>query len=526
MLLLGIITLVMTIPLASTYLSTILIHRIAFLILLFSSLLAYNTLYVIPLSSGIGILGGLFQTTLLSQSLEIFILIIGSIILLLAPSGEKINKELSSSYKENIKNPNKTTILWDYWNNLSSNIKKVLPTTNKGQLRDYPLIILFTTLGMSSLISSSDLITMFLAIELQSFALYILATMNRNSESAVAAGLKYFLLGGLSSCFILLGSSLIYSYTGLTNFESLNILQSVIGQSFEGNSYNYLAIGCIILTIGLLFKIGAAPLHSWAPDVYDGVPTIVTTWLTIMPKLSILIFFIMNNFLIEPNLLMISALLSLLLGSITGLAQYKIKRLLAYSTISHVGLILLALGNESINGLESTIFYIVQYSITSLNIFLILILLGYTLSKTKIVSVYSPIQFISQLRGQFFNNPSLSIALSLSLFSMSGIPPLIGFFGKYFVINSALMNGNYFLSLVVIISSVISTVYYLQIVKTLFLPEIVETENTTSITGSNNLSPILAYIVAILTLFIIFFILNPTPILNSIHLIALHQYYY
>jgi len=527
MLLLGIITLVMTIPLASTYLSTILIHRIAFLILLFSSLLAYNTLYVIPLSSGIGILGGLFQTTLLSQSLEIFILIIGSIILLLAPSGEKINKELSSSYKENIKNPNKTTILWDYWNNLSSNIKKVLPTTNKGQLRDYPLIILFTTLGMSSLISSSDLITMFLAIELQSFALYILATMNRNSESAVAAGLKYFLLGGLSSCFILLGSSLIYSYTGLTNFESLNILQSsFIGQSFEGNSYNYLAIGCIILTIGLLFKIGAAPLHSWAPDVYDGVPTIVTTWLTIMPKLSILIFFIMNNFLIEPNLLMISALLSLLLGSITGLAQYKIKRLLAYSTISHVGLILLALGNESINGLESTIFYIVQYSITSLNIFLILILLGYTLSKTKIVSVYSPIQFISQLRGQFFNNPSLSIALSLSLFSMSGIPPLIGFFGKYFVINSALMNGNYFLSLVVIISSVISTVYYLQIVKTLFLPEIVETENTTSITGSNNLSPILAYIVAILTLFIIFFILNPTPILNSIHLIALHQYYY
>jgi NADH-ubiquinone oxidoreductase chain 2 len=525
MLLLGIITLVMTIPLASTYLSTILIHRIAFLILLFSSLLAYNTLYVIPLSSGIGILGGLFQT-LLSQSLEIFILIIGSIILLLAPSGEKINKELSSSYKENIKNSNKTTVLWNYWNNLSSNIKKVLPITNKGQLRDYPLIILFTTLGMSSLISSSDLITMFLAIELQSFALYILATMNRNSESAVAAGLKYFLLGGLSSCFILLGSSLIYSYTGLTNFESLNILQSVIGQSFEGNSYNYLAIGCIILTIGLLFKIGAAPLHSWAPDVYDGVPTIVTTWLTIMPKLSILIFFIMNNFLIEPNLLMISALLSLLLGSITGLAQYKIKRLLAYSTISHVGLILLALGNESINGLESTIFYIVQYSITSLNIFLILILLGYTLSKTKIASVYSPIQFISQLRGQFFNNPSLSIALSLSLFSMSGIPPLIGFFGKYFVINSALMNGNYFLSLVVIISSVISTVYYLQIVKTLFLPEIVETENTTSITGNNNLSPILAYIVAILTLFIIFFILNPTPILNSIHLIALHQYYY
>ena len=294
MLLLGIITLVMTIPLASTYLSTILIHRIAFLILLFSSLLAYNTLYVVPLSTGVGLLGGLFQTTILSQSLEILILIIGSIILLIAPEGEKINKELSSLNKENNFDSNKTTMnTWNYWDNLSSNVKEVLPTTkNKEGLKDYPLIILFTTLGMSSLISSSDLITMFLAIELQSFALYILATMNRNSESAVAAGLKYFLLGGLSSCFILLGSTLIYSYTGLTNFESLNILQSVIGQSFENNSYNYLAIGSIILTIGLLFKIGAAPLHSWAPDVYDGVPTMVTTWLTIMPKLSILVFFI------------------------------------------------------------------------------------------------------------------------------------------------------------------------------------------------------------------------------------------
>lgn len=524
MLLLGIITLVMTIPLASTYLSTILIHRIAFLIMLFSSLLAYNTLYVVPLSTGVGLLGGLFQTSILSQSLEIFILIIGSIILLLTPSGENFNKELSSFYKENIKDSNKTTILSNYWNNLSSNVKKVLPTiNNKKQLKDYPLIILFTTLGMISLISSSDLITMFLAIELQSFALYILATMNRNSESAVAAGLKYFLLGGLSSCFILLGSSLIYSYTGLTNFESLNILQSVIGQSFEGNSYNYLAIGTLILIIGFLFKIGAAPLHSWAPDVYDGVPTVVTTWLTIMPKLSIIIFFIMNNFLLNSNLLMISALLSLLLGSITGLAQYRIKRLLAYSTISHVGLILLALSYESINGLESTLFYITQYTLTSLNVFFILILLGYTLDKNKIASVYSPIQYISQLSGQFHKNPALSLALALSLFSMSGIPPLIGFFGKYFVINTALMNGNYFISLVIVITSVISAVYYLQIIKTLFLSS---TDNTTPTTESNNLSPILAYIVAILTLFIIFFMIYPTPILNSIHLIATTQYYF
>src|SRR3984885_4160872 len=144
------------------------------------------------------------------------------------------------------------------------------PNQNTGPvLSEYSLILLFSVLGATLLISSADLISMYLSIELQSFAVYILAAIHRDSESAVAAGLKYFLLGGLSSCFILLGSSLIYSYTGLTNFESLNILQSVIGQSFEGNSYNYLAIGTLILIIGFLFKIGAAPLHSWAPDVYD-----------------------------------------------------------------------------------------------------------------------------------------------------------------------------------------------------------------------------------------------------------------
>jgi len=533
------ITLVLSIPIASLYLSTILIHRIAFLIILYSSLLSYNTLYVIPLSSGIGILGGLFQISIISQSLEIFILIIGSIILLLVPEGKEINTKLLSLEKdnnnlENIKDHNKTATLWNYWDNLSSNVKEVLSTSNKTNnsigLKDYPLIVLFTTLGMSSLISSSDLITMFLAIELQSFALYILATMNRNSESAVAAGLKYFLLGGLSSCFILLGSTLIYSYTGLTNFESLNILQSISDSSFGEYTYNYLVIGTLILTSGFLFKIAAAPFHSWSPDVYDGVPTIVTTWLTIMPKLSILVFFIMNKFLLESNLLIISALLSILLGSIIGLAQYKIKRLLAYSTISHVGLILLSLASNDINGLESSIFYIVQYSVTSLNTFFIIILLGNTLSKNNIISVYSPIQYIAQLQGQFYQNPVLSIALALSLFSMAGIPPLVGFFAKYFVINSALMNGNYFFSLVIVITSVISAVYYLQIIKILFLPDNNNStsliNNISSITENNNLYPVLAFIVAILTLFIIFFIIYPTLILNSIHLTTLYTYYF
>jgi NADH-ubiquinone oxidoreductase chain 2 len=188
------------------------------------------------------------------------------------------------------------------------------------------------------------------------------------------------------------------------------------------------------------------------------------------------------------------------------------------------------LGSNHIVGLESMIFYIIQYSITSLNTFFILILLGNILSKDKIKSDYSPLQFIYQLRGLFYYNPALSGAFAISLFSMAGIPPLVGFFGKYFVINSALMSGNYFLSLVIVITSVISAVYYLLIIKSLFLPDnnnsSTSLNNISSFPESNNLSPILAYIVAILTLFIIFFIIYPTPILNSIHLTTQYTYYF
>jgi NADH-ubiquinone oxidoreductase chain 2 len=176
------------------------------------------------------------------------------------------------------------------------------------------------------------------------------------------------------------------------------------------------------------------------------------------------------------------------------------------------------------NGLESSIFYLIQYSISSVNVFLILILFGYIINKNDIIDNYSPIQYIHQLRGLFYRNPSLSISFALSLFSLAGIPPLIGFFGKYFVINTALYNGNYLFSIVIVITSVISAVYYLKIIKTLFLSN--STDNTTSISESNNLSPILAHLVAILTLFIIFFVTYPTFILNSINLIAHTIYYY
>jgi NADH-ubiquinone oxidoreductase chain 2 len=480
-------------------LNPILFTRISSIIFLYSGALSFNALYIQSIGSGIGIYSGLFHVTLVSQLLEIFLLIIGSLILISWP----INNITNLNYKIQEKNNYAT---------------------------EYSLIVLFSTLGASLLISSADLISMYLSIELQSFGVYILATLFRDSESATSAGLKYFLLGGLSSCIILLGASLIYTYTGLTNFESIYNLISVYDNN---NIIQGLNLGLILIIIGLLFKVSAAPLHNWAPDVYDDSPTIITIWLTIMPKISILILLLelqtqigivdnltsiyfnySNNILdsitsINTNfsniiilmigentnymlkiLLLISSLLSLIIGTIVGLAQNRIKRLLAYSTISHIGFILLALAINTEQSIDSLIFYIIQYSITNLNTFLILIALGYIIKNSIIKNIQleiinsknyydknnnnnnneeniKDIKFISELKSQFFFNPLLSLSLTICLFSMAGIPPLIGFFSKQFVLYSAIENGYYLMAIIAILVSVISASYYLKIIKIL-----------------------------------------------------------
>ena len=335
------------------------------------------------------------------------------------------------------------------------------PTKESKYSIDYSIIILFSTLGSSLLVSSFDLISLYLSIELQSFGLYILSTLYRNSESSTNAGLKYFLLGGLSSCIILLGIGIIYAYTGLTQLESIYTLISStnIDYILQGS-----LLGIILIFIGFLFKIAAAPLHNWSPDVYDETPTIVTIWLTIMPKIAILILLleiytqiniyelsIMNigtvaNIFTEgvvKNIFLISSILSLIIGTVVGLAQIKIKRLLAYSTISHIGFMLLALAINTEQSIDSFLFYLIQYIITNLNIFLILLAIGYYWNPSPNLSLgrgekqEGDIKFIKELQGLFFANPLLSLTLSISLFSTAGIPPLIGFFSKQFVLFSA-----------------------------------------------------------------------------------------
>jgi NADH-ubiquinone oxidoreductase chain 2 len=542
----------MAIPSLKTKISPILFQRLSSIILIYAGALSLNALYIQSIGSGIGIYSGLFHVTFISQVLDIFIFIIGAIILIARPSNALL--ETNNSKIENLE----------------------IEENNYKNAIEYCLIVMFSTLGASLLISSSDLISMYLSIELQSFGVYILSTLYRNSESATSAGLKYFLLGSLSSCLILLGSGLIYTYTGLTNFESIYSLLSV---SNNNSIIQGLTLGFIFIFVGFLFKISAAPLHNWAPDVYDDSPTIVTIWLTVMPKISILIFLleiythiglfsnnysslenldslirlqtdIINNVsydsenIIIKNLLLISSLLSLIIGTIVGLAQSKIKRLLAYSTISHIGFILLALAINTEQSIDSFIFYIIQYTITNLNTFLIILALGYIINNSVLynkntIMPEKDIRFIKELKGQFFSNPLITLSLTICLLSMAGTPPLMGFFSKQFVLSSAIENGYYFMAILGILVSIISASYYLRIIRILHTDstdanEINIKTTTMLLQGKENslnesrampISTFHSLLISILTLIILLFVLKPSILLKSTQLLSLSLFY-
>jgi len=436
------------------------------------------------------------------------------------------------------------------------------------QIIEYPLILLFIISGAIFLVSTSDLVSIFLSIELQSYGLYLLSTIYRNSEQATSGGLTYFLLGGLSSCFILLGTGLLYANSGTTNLDGIYIITS-LSDLANDNSSNliygyksyYINSSLLILSVGFLFKVSAAPFHFWSPDVYDAIPTIVTTFVAIVAKISIFVFLLelvhytsnsLFNFQFTwTTTLLVSSLLSLIIGTVVGLTQFRIKRLFAYSTISHVGFILLALSINSIESIQAFIFYLMQYSISNLNAFIILISIGFSLYcyinddkefKQLVDKNNSPIQLISQLKGYFYINPILAISLGITIFSFVGIPPLIGFFAKQMVLSAALDNGYIFMTLVAILTSVISAVYYLNIIKQVFFdktdykinPELsnikldgnimknnVLVQNLSFSTNSIVLSSYLTITISILTLVILLFIFVPQEWLSLANILAL-----
>jgi len=459
----------------------------------------------------------------------------------------KQEKESQSNVSTVTKNIQPRLFLFD--------LKDLLQTKREHySIIEYPLITLFILIGGITLLCSNDLVTMFLSIELQSYGLYILSTIYRNSESSTSAGLTYFLLGGLSSCIILLGQSLLYINLGNTNLDGIYIIHNIFNnnpelltfflaeampQGINGyyipfssllsvSFYQYsIQLAFIIVSIGFLFKISASPFHSWSPGVYDAIPTVTTTFVAIIAKISI--FILLFDLVYSTgytsleyswkNVLLFSSFLSLIIGSILGLSQFRIKRLYAYSTVSHVGFILLALCVHSVESIQAFFFYIIQYSLSNLNAFIILVAIGYSymnyikrddyklfsstlelspigeinkgtstpsfyaedkekLNDIAIQSVYnnykekintlSPIEYIDQLKGYFYLNPILAISLSITLYSFIGIPPLVGFFAKQMILSSALDNGYIFMCLIAILTSVVSAVYYLYIIKHMF----------------------------------------------------------
>jgi len=323
---------------------------------------------------------------------------------------------------------------------------------------EYPILILSATLGMMIMISSYDLIVFYMGLELQSLSLYVLASFNRDNYRSSEAGLKYFVLGALSSGLLLYGCSLIYGFSGSTNFD---LIAQNINQLNTGSIF-----GIVFILVGLAFKVSAVPFHMWAPDVYEGSPTSVTAFFAIVPKVAALTVFI--RFLYVPFINLVDqwqmiiifiSLASMILGAVAAIGQTNLKRLMAYSAIGHMGYALAGLATGSNEGIQSTVIYLSIYLIMNLGIFSCIFMM-----KRKDI-FYEDIQDLSGLSK---NHPIISICLLLLLFSLAGIPPLAGFFAKFYVFMAVIKVKMYTLAIMGLITTVISAFYYLRIIKTIY----------------------------------------------------------
>ena len=323
---------------------------------------------------------------------------------------------------------------------------------------EYPILILSSVLGMLIMISSNDLIVFYMGLELQSLALYVLATFNRDQLKSSEAGLKYFVLSALSSGLLLYGCSLIYGFTGSTNFN-------LIATQLNSNEYA-LTFGIVFILVGLAFKISAVPFHMWAPDVYEGSPTSVTLFFTMVPKIAALTVFIRFLYVPFTNLidqwqmiLIFLSIASMLFGAIAAIGQTNLKRLIAYSSIGHVGYTLAGLATGSNEGIQSSVIYITIYILMNLGLFSCLLMM-------KRNDEYY--ENLDDLSGLSKNHPLLSISLLIILFSLAGIPPLAGFFAKFYIFKSVLEQSMYFLAIVGLLSTVVAAFYYLRIIKVMY----------------------------------------------------------
>ena len=344
-----------------------------------------------------------------------------------------------------------------------------------GGLRaEYPILILYSVVGMGLMVSAPDLLTLYIGLELNSLAAYVLASIMRDDERSAEAGLKYFVLGALASGILLFGMSLIYGFTGSTNFDA-------IGVALTGDISMGALLGVIFVLSGLAFKISAAPFHMWTPDVYEGAPTPVTAFFASAPKVAataLLIRVVMtafgNQVTAWQQIIIVVALMSIIIGAVGAIGQQNLKRLLAYSSINNIGFILIGLAAGTEAGIAATLVYLAIYVVMTLGSFVCLMQLHFRDGVLR--------EGLSDVAGLSKTRPVLAAVFAIFMFSLAGIPPLFGFWGKLAVFNAAVAAGLLPLAIIGIAASVIGAFYYLKIVKLMYFDEpndiVIESKST------------------------------------------------
>jgi len=369
----------------------------------------------------------------------------------------------------------------------------------EGRLKfEFPILVLLATTGMLMMISANDLIALYVGLELQSLALYVVAAFDRRSAKSSEAGLKYFVLGALSSGMLLYGASLIYGFTGSTLFTNIAAAVQPSGANLG------LIFGLVFLMTGFAFKISAVPFHMWTPDVYEGAPTPVTAFFAAAPKLAAMALTVRTLFAAFPSvthewqqIVTFLAIASMALGSFAAIGQRNIKRLMAYSSIGHMGYALVGLAAGTAEGVQGVIIYLAIYLAMTLGTFACILAMR---RHGRMV------EDIDQLAGLSNTSPMMAFLLAMLLFSLAGIPPLAGFFAKFYVFLAAINSGFYALAVIGVLLSVVGAYYYLRIVKIMYFDAPVE--------RFEPMPGLLATVLGASGLFILFYFVYPAPLVN------------
>jgi len=367
----------------------------------------------------------------------------------------------------------------------------------EGQQRfEYSVLIVLSTLGMLMLISAADLIALYLGLELMSLPLYVVAASHRNSLRSSEAGLKYFVLGALSSGMLLYGASLVYGFTGTVNFSGIAHSAAEAGSG--------LIFGLVFLFAGFCFKVSAVPFHMWTPDVYEGAPTPVTAFFSAAPKVAGIAMFVRVAVMAFPGIttqwheiVAFVSVASMLLGAFAAIGQRNIKRLMAYSSIGHMGFALIGLAAGTSEGVRGVLVYMAIYVTMTLGTFAVI------LSMRRAGGM---VESIDQLAGLARTHPAMAFAMAMLLFSMAGIPPLAGFFAKFYVFLAAIKAGLYVLAVIGVLASVVGAYYYLAIIKAMYFDEPAE--------GFVGMPAALKVVLGVCALFNIVFFIYPAPLVG------------